>query len=268
MNKETIVSRRGIAFLSYGNIAGAKVLHGFSLRMGGQSPVPYDTLNLGLHVADDRDTVLQNRRHFAEAVGYPQEAVVAGEQVHGTQVAVVTGGMKGCGHLHTADALPSTDGMVTAEPGIVLMAYSADCTILFFYDPVNSCVGVAHAGWRGAVADMAAIMVNVMVDMGCHRENIRTAFSPAIGQCCYRVGTEFADCVPKKYRQALKRNKDGEMFLNLQAIHRLSLTAEGVAEENIAGSRYCTCCRTDMFFSYRAAAGVTGRMAGVISLLK
>jgi hypothetical protein len=268
MEKETIISRQGIAFLSYCNLTDESILHGFSLRQGGQSRAPYDTLNLGLHVADAQNTVLENRRCFAEAVGYAPEAVVTGQQIHGHRVAVVSEQMKGRGHLQAAAAVPGTDGLITAEPGIVLMAHSADCTVLFFYDPVVRCIGLAHAGWRGAVAGMGPAMVDAMAAQGCLRENIRVALSPTIGPCCYRVGVELTESVPQKYLRTLNRRNNGEIFFNLPALQQLSLIEAGVIKDNIITSRYCTHCHTDLFFSHRAAGGVTGRMAGVISLQK
>ncbi|MBS4030038.1 MAG: peptidoglycan editing factor PgeF [Clostridiales bacterium] len=268
MEKETIIHRQGVSFLSYRNLTDKSILHGFSLRHGGQSRTPYDTLNLGLHVADNQCAVLENRRRFAEAIGYAPEAVVTGQQVHGHRVTVVTARTKGRGHLQAADAIPGTDGLVTVEPEIVLMAHSADCTVLFFYDPVHVCIGLAHAGWRGAVAGMGPAMIDAMAVQGCLRENIRVALSPTIGPCCYRVGVELTECVPHKYQQTLNRRKDGEIFFNLPELQQLSLLDAGVSKANIITSRYCTHCHTDLFFSHRAAGGVTGRMAGVISLQK
>lgn len=236
MQKETIVRQQGIAFLSYSNLIDEGILHGFSLRQGGQSKTPYDTLNLGLHVADDQNNVLENRRRFAQAIGYDVDTVVTGQQIHGHEVTVVSGKMKGRGHLSATDALQGIDGLVTVEPGIVLMAHSADCTVLFFYDPVHRCIGLAHAGWRGAVAGMPSTMVDVMVAQGCLRENIRVAFSPTIGPCCYRVGIELTQCVPQRFQQTLNRRKNGDVFFDLPALQQLSLLEAGVPKDNIITS--------------------------------
>jgi len=44
------------------------------------------------------------------------------------------------------------------------------------------------------------------------------------------------------------------------------LEAAGVPAANIHTAAMCTRCRSDRFFSYRAAGGQTGRMAAVIGL--
>jgi len=41
----------------------------FSTRLGGVSPAPFDTLNLGIATADDPDRVWRNRMAFAAAAG-------------------------------------------------------------------------------------------------------------------------------------------------------------------------------------------------------
>ena len=73
------------------------VLAGFTGRRGGVSKPPYDELNLGLHVGDDPDAVLENRRRLASALwAWSPPAFVFAQQVHG----------KGCGWWTTADRGP------------------------------------------------------------------------------------------------------------------------------------------------------------------
>lgn len=47
------------------------------------------TLNLALHVGDEVELVLQNRRLFAQALGLDASKFTTCEQVHGSNVAVV-----------------------------------------------------------------------------------------------------------------------------------------------------------------------------------
>jgi YfiH family protein len=267
MRSEEIREAGGVRWLAFASLGQAGLMHGFSLRTGGVSPAPCDTLNLGFHVEDDPCNVLENRGRLGRALGYNPEDVTSGEQVHKTHIIVVNKSMRGLGHRSYEDALPETDGLVCLEPGIVLMAHSADCTLLFFHDPVKRCIGLAHAGWRGAVAGMGPAMVEVMAALGCLRENIRVAISPTVGSCCYRVGENVAEQVPAHLRQKVMSIRDGGFFMDLPGLQRLQLGDEGIGDENITQSGYCTNCRDDLFFSYRASVGKTGRMAGVISLL-
>ena len=45
------------------------VRHGFSTRIGGVSPAPWDSLNLGVGRGDDMDRVRENYRRFCAALG-------------------------------------------------------------------------------------------------------------------------------------------------------------------------------------------------------
>lgn len=65
--------------------APAGVRAAFTLRGGGVSSAPYDTLNLGAHVGDDPASVRENRRRLREMLRLPTEPVWL-EQVHGTAV--------------------------------------------------------------------------------------------------------------------------------------------------------------------------------------
>ncbi len=70
---------------------------GFSSRIGGVSRGAFDSLNCALHVADDPQAVLENRRRLAAAAGFPFDAWTCAEQVHGNSVTVVTKRERGMG---------------------------------------------------------------------------------------------------------------------------------------------------------------------------
>ena len=66
-------------------------------RAGGISPPPYDSLNLGLHVADGEDRVVTNRERLASTYGCHLDDMVFLDQCHGTRVATVGAGHAGRG---------------------------------------------------------------------------------------------------------------------------------------------------------------------------
>ena len=135
------------------NAAGV-VRHGFSTRLGGVSQAPFDTMDLGIYNGDALPAVEANRLAFAQAVGVEAERIVCCHQVHGTRVAAVDSRDGGRGFLDGDTAIADTDGLMTDEPGVGLWACFADCTPLFFLDPVKRVIAVSHAGWRGTVARM------------------------------------------------------------------------------------------------------------------
>src|SRR6267378_3243633 len=67
----------------------------FTLRTGGVSVAPYDSLNLGSRIGDSPEAVAENRRRVAEKLRLPAEPVWL-EQVHGVEV-VEVGAVGGVG---------------------------------------------------------------------------------------------------------------------------------------------------------------------------
>ena len=106
-------------------------------------------------------------------------------------------------------------------------------------------------------------------EFGTQAKDVLVGIGPAIGPCCYEVGTEVAD----KFRAAfpyadekLLKEQDGHIHLNLWEANRQQMLRAGVPEENIQVAGECTCCRHKWYYSYRADGGRTGRIAAMIAL--
>ncbi|MCT2195351.1 peptidoglycan editing factor PgeF [Paenibacillus sp. p3-SID1389] len=245
---------------------------GFTGRSGGVSEPPYDALNLALHVGDDPQHVLENRRRLAEALGFAPEAWTCGEQVHANAVAMVRAEDRGKGYLDRSSAFQETDGLVTNVPGVLLTSFYADCVPLYFADPVRGVVGLAHAGWKGTVRLIAAEMIQTMErEFGSQRSEIRAAIGPSIGECCYEVD----EVVMEKVREALPGEEQhyasaspraGKTMLNLKEMNRIIMIKAGILPTHIECTTWCTSCHPEYFYSYRAQNGVTGRMASWIGI--
>lgn len=126
----------------------------FSSRRGGISLPPYDSLNLAFHVGDLPPRVLKNRMMVAQWTGLPLHTWIAAQQVHGDRVAVVTREEAGRGALEPYTSLPFTDGLLTRERGITLVAFFADCAPIYLAHPQGA-IGLVHAGWRGTAKGIA-----------------------------------------------------------------------------------------------------------------
>jgi copper oxidase (laccase) domain-containing protein len=113
-------------------------------RQGGTSRGPYESLNLGLHVADHDDEVIENRRRAATALGAELEDMVFCEQSHGREVRVVTAADRGRRTLRLDDTIADTDALVTTDPGVALVVMVADCVPVVLYDPVAHVLACVH----------------------------------------------------------------------------------------------------------------------------
>ena len=87
----------------------AGVAAGFTNRDGGVSQFPFESLNLGLHVDDSRQAVLDNRSRLASDVGARPEAFVYARQVHGRTAVEVGQADRGRGVFAYDDAVEDAD---------------------------------------------------------------------------------------------------------------------------------------------------------------
>ena len=244
--------------------------HGISTRHGGRSKGYFSSLNLGLHVEDKAEDVIENRRIFCQALGLNPENTATCQQVHGSNIARISKEDIGAGFRDFSRAIADTDALITNEPGVPLMLFFADCTPILIADPVHKAVGLAHGGWKGTLGAIALKTVEAMnKEFGSRPEDMVAAIGPSIGLCCYQVGREVAD----KFREAFPDFADrilhvqGEdIHLDLQGTNTLLLEKAGLKPENIENAGVCTCCNSSQFFSYRADNGKTGRIAAVISV--
>jgi len=252
-------------------ITHSAVKHFVSTRTGGFSEFPYHSLNLGLHVGDDPDTVLKNRMRLARAVGVRLDQFTIARQIHGGRVTLVSDELRGRGSTDQAQAIEGIDAMVTDTRGICLLVLVADCVPLLFFDPVKRAIGAAHAGWRGTLEAVAPHTVAAMKEsFGSSPEDIVVGMGPSIGPCCYQVGPEVISSVKRAFHNSKDyishESKDGHGYLDLWKANRDMLLDAGIERKHIEIAGRCTCHESDIFFSYRSQGGDTGRFAAGIML--
>jgi YfiH family protein len=237
-------------------------------RHTGVSPAPYDSLNLGKSTGDDPGNVSANREKLSLLTSHDSNALVTGEQVHGANVAMVSAADVG-------RRFESTDALITDEGEVALLILIADCAAVSLFDPIKKVIGLAHAGWRGTAAGIAAKTVErMMSEFGTDPTDLIAGIGPSIGPCCYEVGPDVVDrfyaeqplvadhvLAPPGPTSALDRR-----MLNLWRANMLQLVTAGVFEANIEATGICTSCHTGDFYSHRAEAGRTGRSGALLML--
>jgi len=144
----------------------------------------------------------------------------------------------------------------------------ADCSPIMIYDPRLHAMGLGHAGWKGAVADLPGALVRAMqAEFGTIPADLVAAIGPSIGECCYEVGEELQRSVEHTFDRAddLFSTRNDRLFFDLVGANLRRLRESGVVQ--LESSGYCTASRTDLFFSHRAERGQTGRFGVVMELL-
>jgi YfiH family protein len=259
----------------------AGVVAAFTGRAGGTSEAPYATLNLGLRVGDDLRRVLANRRRVATVLGLAGRPWALARQVHGNRVlAVATGPGRdspaarsgrvervglGQGPPEGKPPVGEGDGLVTADPGVVLAVLTADCAPVLLADPAAGVVGAVHAGWRGLAAGVVEAGVAAMAELGADPGGCVGLVGPAVGGCCYEVGPEVREAVGARLPAALATTRDGRPALDPAAGAAQALARAGVGQVRVVGE--CTFDLEERFFSHRRDHGRTGRQAGLIALV-
>lgn len=250
---------------------------GFTGRAGGVSSAPWESLNIGLHVGDAAEDAIENRRKVAEAIGWPFEAWTCAEQIHGSSVYQVRAGERGRGRLSMTDAIAGCDAIMTNVEGVLLTSFYADCVPLYYYDPDNGAVALAHAGWRGTVAGIAEETIRRMTEAyGTRPERLLAAVGPSIGGCCYEVDgaviTEIERMIGELALDAgaaarcLMPESGGKARIDLKEINRQIMIKAGILASRIEITKWCTGCEVELFFSHRMEGGKTGRMASWIGI--
>lgn len=262
MQNFVITQKQNIWFGSFPLLSAAGFVNACSCRLHGESDLAPGMLNLALHVGDDPAKVLHNRQLFAAALGLRPESFTTCQQVHGDRVAVVDAALAGAGALSLADTVTGTDALVTVLPNVPLLLFYADCVPILLADKRTGAIGLAHAGWRGTVAGIAAKTVQAMQEaLGSRLQDILAAIGPSIGACCYEVD-DFVRGRAQGYERffAAVPDKLGHYMLDLWEYNRAVLLKAGVLPQHIAVSQVCTEHNSQLFCSHRAEHGYTGRM--------
>jgi polyphenol oxidase len=260
------------------------LVHGFSTRSGGASVLDSDerVLNLGFTDWDQRENVQKNRQAFQSATGADDSTLVLLKQFHSPITLFFAA---------PPEEPRKGDASFTNSPGILLGVQTADCVPILLVDTEKRAVAAVHAGWRGTLARIAEKTVGEMrMHFGANPAAIFAALGPAIGGCCYEVGTELVTEFTSQFADAeeyfdelrtgdepnplqwLNRMPPGHqpppknVRLDLRKANRSQLLRAGLNEANIFVNDLCTACHTDLFFSYRKEGDNSGRLLASIGI--
>ena len=201
----------------------AGVRHGFTLRVE------------GVKVEGERREVLEALSEAHEEarrfLGLGSGRRIGAEQVHGGEVAVVD--------RKSESVVMGVDGLITADEGVCLGIYVADCCAVYLVDPVRRVVGLVHAGRRGSELGIVGVAIERMrEEFGCEPREMVAQLSPCIRPPRYEV--EIAGMIVGQCERA------------------------GVGK--IFDCEICTGGNVERYYSYRMERGKTGRMLALLAL--
>lgn len=190
----------------------------------------------GVEVDTDRlATVerLQSAHQVAvEGLGFQWSQLQRAEQVHGAEIEVL-------GNESPSRVWPGVDGLITADPGVLLGIYVADCGAVYVSDSKRGVLALLHSGKKGTEGNITGKAIGLMVDQfGCQPEDMVVALAPCIRPPAYEV--DFAAQVRQQVLDA------------------------GVSESSYSDAGICTSSDLDAYYSYRLEKGATGRMLALL----
>ena len=230
----------------------------FSLRTGGISPPPFDSLNFGLDLGDPEINIKTNLDALTKSTGLtslPHQV----QQVHGDKLLWC----KGSGTMHKEKA----DILLTDQAETALAVRTADCLPILLADPKTGIAAAVHAGWRGTAAQVVTRTVREMQSRGVQAEDILASLGPCIGPCCFHIDVITADKLANSTPQAESQiQRDPKITANLREINATQLINCGLADVHIERISACTACDNSRFFSYRRDKKLAGRHLAVVAL--
>ena len=185
----------------------------------------------GIDVSHDKAEALRRldavHREIRESIGMGDWPLLTAEQVHGDKIEIIDRPVESDRHF------AGRDGFITNQRGIALGIYVADCCAVYIVDPITPAIGLVHSGKKGTELAIAAKAIEQMTArFGCEPANMIVQLSPCIRPPHYEI--DFAAQIVEQCR------------------------AQGVKQ--IHDSGVCTACHPDLYYSYRAEKGKTGRM--------
>jgi YfiH family protein len=257
------LSQNGIKYYQFNSFPSFEVQHGIFTRLGGISPNPWNSLNVGGTVGDDAERVFENRKRLFHVLNYDLESVYDVWQIHSADV-VCTDRPRRADEDHI-----QADGILTTSREVTLFMRFADCVPIMLYDPKKKVIGIVHAGWQGTVKKVAAAAVKKMESYyGSNSKDILAGIGPSICADCYEVKSDVITEVQSKLgeiaSEVIIQKSGGKTHFDMWRANKLILQNLGVEKIEVAG--ICTACNHAEWFSHRADHGKTGRFGAVIRL--
>ncbi|WP_066388958.1 polyphenol oxidase family protein [Helicobacter himalayensis] len=235
-----------------------------SNRFGGVSKKPYESLNLGFNVGDEKHLVEQNLQIAFSAFcalqtkSKPIKSLAYLTQIHSTQGVSISRAISGIANLGEGDFL------LTNRKDCALLVLVADCNPVLLYDKCNNALSLIHAGRAGVFGKICARALESMREhFGTHARDVYAFVGVGIRECCYEVGSEVSSYVAQiatdskhvQKAEAFLTTREGRTYLKLQAMLESEFHELGIVESEFMQG--CSCCDKS-FFSYRRE-GTTGR---------
>ena len=150
---------------------------------------------------------------------------------------------------------PLCDGILTQDNTKSLIVFPGDCIVVAGIDEKTGTRFILHAGWRGVANNIVKNMATELKKLGVKLKNMEIIIFPSISKEFFTLDEKNAQSL-QTYGDSMRWNEEiGQYNIDLVAILKSQLIAEGFSMLNIREMSYCTYSASDkngyMFNSYR-----------------
>ncbi len=183
--------------------------------------------------------------------------IITAKQTHSANVEIVS---------PAQSFYDNTDGLISNIPDSLMILNFADCVPIILYSKHDNTGALIHAGWRGSALEIAKKTSKIMQNkFNIKSSNIIALIGPSIGKCCFETGEDvFLQFIKDTSMTNLYTQKGNKFFIDLKLLNKYQLLDTGIINIDICD--YCTCCMSDIFFSYRKEKGITARHSAVMKI--
>lgn len=184
---------------------------------------------------------LENKKKYFADLGFENRKIISGDLIHGDKVGIVN-------QIEDNLIMTNCDALITNQTNCFLTITVADCLPIYFYDKNKQVIAIAHAGWRGVVANISGAVIKTFIShYNSELSDIEVYIGPHIKSCHF----EIKDDILNNFSQEDIINKDGKYFVDLANIVLKELVDLGILEDKIKISQECTYCLERDYYSFR-----------------
>lgn len=239
-----------------------KIQHAYTLK-------PLDFGHNG-NIEDRKAKVKEDYKKICKSLNLDEKNIYRPHQTHTDTIKIVENQSAG---IYTED-FQNVDGLITNKKDKILSLSFADCTALYFYDPVKNVIGNIHSGWQGTYKEIGRKAVyKLKEEYNSNPEDLICIMGPYIRKCCFEVDKDVKDMFYEKFKnlkqidKIITKSENSKYHIDTGLINRIILMEEGIQNTNIIDSDICTKCKVEKLHSYRAEKQNSGRNTSLIAII-
>lgn len=252
----TLIKEGDVYYLQFNilNKYSDKLKHAITLRHGGVSKYPIDTLNFRTTGNDKIENVLENVNIISNIVGFSN--IYKAKQKHTDNILILDNNNK---QKYKFENLSNDeyDGYITKEKNIATLITTADCNPIIIYDSKQNIIANVHSGWAGTIKKITIKAIKILNEkFNSNIEDLIVCIGPSIRKCCFSSEDEsfkkkFIDIWDFEDEYIYYEEDKKRFHIDLLYVIKKGLIDMGIKKENISDANICTMCNSEDFFSYR-----------------